>query len=57
MLEAQFHRCVGETRAGETAPPWMAGFGALSDLSDENRRVLNAIAEEFEKFNLEDIER
>ena len=57
MLEAQFHRSVGETRSGETAPPWMAGFGALSDLSDENRRVIKAIDEVFERLNPEDIER
>ena len=30
-------------------PPWMAGFGVLSDLADENRRVLDAIEEEFER--------
>lgn len=30
-------------------PPWMAGFGVLADLADENRRVLAAIEEEFER--------
>ena len=29
-------------------PPWMAGFGGLSDLGDEHRRVLDAIEDEFE---------
>ena len=33
----------------------MAGFGALSDLAGENRRVLAAIEEEFERLEPEDI--
>ena len=41
--------------AGNTEPPWMAGFGALSDLSDENRRILDAIEEEFEQLPAEDL--
>ena len=32
---------------GGDEPPWMAGFGALSDLADENRRVLDVIENEF----------
>jgi len=32
----------------------MVGFGALSDLSDENRRVLELIEEEFERLPPED---
>ena len=31
-------------------PPWMSGFGRLSDLSDEHRLVLDAIEEEFENL-------
>lgn len=42
-------------RAGRTDPPWMAGFGALSDLSDENRRILEIIKQEFETIAPEDI--
>lgn len=42
-------------RVGKTDPPWMAGFGALSDLSDENRRILGIIEEEFETISPEDI--
>ncbi len=38
-----------------TDPPWMAGFGVLSDLSDENRRILKIIEEEFETIP-EDVE-
>ena len=33
----------------------MAGFGALSDISGENRRVLEAIEMEFEKLTPEDV--
>ena len=33
----------------------MAGFGALSDLSDENRRILEAIEMEFERLSPEDV--
>ena len=32
----------------------MAGFGALSDLADENRRVLAIIENEFESLSPED---
>ena len=47
-VEEQIRRRPHEDRAGGTEPPWMAGFGALSDLSDESRRVLAAIEAEFE---------
>ena len=33
----------------------MAGFGALSDLADEHRRVLEAIEMEFERLTPEDV--
>ena len=36
--------------ANETAePPWMAGFGGLSDLGDDHRRIREAIEDEFER--------
>ena len=35
--------------------PWMDGFGALSDLSAENRRILAVIEQEFETLSPEDI--
>lgn len=54
-LEEQLRRCTGESRCGKAEPPWMAGFGALSDLSDENRRVLNVIEQEFEAIAPEDL--
>ena len=53
-LEEQLRRRPRGGRAGDREPPWMAGFGALSDLSDENRRVLASIEEEFERHPLED---
>ena len=34
--------------------PWMAGFGKLSDLSSENRRVAEMIEDEFERLELGD---
>ena len=43
----------GRSSDGEE-PPWMTGFGALSDLADENRLVLDAIEEEFERLSPED---
>ena len=53
-LEEKLRRCAGDTGGSEHEPPWMAGFGALSDLADENRRVLAAIEEEFERLDPED---
>lgn len=49
-LEEQLRRCAGETEA-----PWMAGFGELSDLSDENRRILTVIEQEFETLSPKDL--
>lgn len=54
-LEEQLRRCAGGNRAGNGRPPWMAGFGALSDLADEHRRVLDTIEEEFERLAPEDL--
>ena len=39
---------------GDEELPWMAGFGALSDLAAENRRVLALIEDEFERLSPED---
>ena len=39
--------------AGDAEPPWMAGFGALADLREENRRIEALIEEEFEKLPAE----
>ena len=54
-LEEELLRCTGGNRAGNAEPPWMAGFGTLSDLSDENRRVLDLIEEEFERLSPADL--
>lgn len=46
-LEEHLRRC-GDAPAGRgPEPPWMAGFGELSDLAGENRRILALIEEEF----------
>ena len=47
-LEEELRRCAQHSDCAEDEPPWMAGFGALSDLADENRRVLAVIDAEFE---------
>ena len=56
-LEEQLRRYAGGNQAGNgrPPPPWMAGFGALSDLADEHRRVLGVIEEEFERLAPEDL--
>ena len=54
-LEEKLRRCAAEGAARDTEPPWMAGFGALSDLSNENRFILATIEEEFETLAPEDI--
>ena len=57
VLEERLQHCAGDAPFREHAkePPWMAGFGALSDLADENRRVLELIEEEFETLTQEDL--
>ena len=54
-LEEKLRRCSAEVSGRKGDPPWMAGFGALSDLSNENRSVLDAIEREFETLAPEDI--
>ena len=54
-LEEQLRHCTSENRTGKAEPPWMTGFGALSDLSDETRRVLSVIEEEFETLSPKDL--
>ena len=44
-----------DTTGPHAEPPWMAGFGGLSDLGDEHRLVLDAIKEEFERLAPDDI--
>ena len=54
-LEEKLRRSTEGGSAANKEPPWMAGFGALSDIRDENRRVLELIEDEFERFSPEDI--
>ena len=44
----QHPRCSSEPGSRESEAPWMDGFGTLSDLADENRRILDVIEQEFE---------
>lgn len=46
-LQEKLRRCARESADRGPEPPWMAAFGALSDLSSEHRRVNAAIEEEF----------
>ena len=54
-LEEQFRRCASESGTRMSEAPWMDGFGGLSDLSDENRRVLDVIEQAFETLAPEDL--
>ena len=54
-LEGQFRRCASDSGTRMSETPWMGGFGALSDLSDKNRRVLCVIEQEFETLAPEDL--
>ena len=54
-LEEKLRRCASARSNGKEEAPWMAGFGVLADLSNEHRRVLGAIEEEFETLAPEDI--
>lgn len=54
-LEEQLRRCSSDPDRRMSTAPWMAGFGALSDMADENSRVLQAIEQEFETFAPEDL--
>ena len=54
-LKEQLRRYNIETHGEDAGPPWMAGFGVLSDLSDENCRVLGLIEEEFERLDPEQL--
>jgi len=55
-LERRLKRAVEAADGVRDAPPWMAGYGALSDLADENSRILDLIEEEFEKLHPEDLQ-
>ena len=54
-LDEHLRRCTGKVRSDAAEVPWMAGFGALSDLAEENRRILGVIEQEFETITPEDL--
>ena len=54
-LEEKLQRSTDGRSASNEQPPWMAGFGALSDIRDENRRVIELIEDEFERLSPEDV--
>ena len=47
-LDEKLRRCAAGDGGTASEAPWMAGFGALSDLSSENRRIAAALEDEFE---------
>lgn len=47
-VQERLRRCTREAHHQDKDPLWMAGFGVLADLKNENRRVLRMIDEEFE---------
>ena len=52
-LKGQLRRGTMEARVRDAEPPWMAGFGALSDLGDDHRHIREAIEDEFGRFTPE----
>lgn len=55
-LDEKLRRASAPTTSGSNAePPWMAGFGALADLRDENRRIAALIEDEFEKLPADEV--
>lgn len=54
-LEEKIRLCASPVFGREKKTPWMAGFGALSDLSSENRRIASMIEAEFETLDPEEM--
>ncbi len=54
-LERRLKRAAEAAGGVGDVPPWMAGYGALSHLANENRRILGLIEEEFEQLHPEDM--
>lgn len=55
-IEQRLQRAVEAAGGVRDEPPWMAGFGAMSHLAEENRRILGLIEEEFEKLHPQDLQ-
>ena len=51
VVQEHLRRSSPEAHDPDKEPPWMAGFGVLADLRDENRCVLRMIEEEFERLD------
>ena len=47
-IEEHLRRYAPESETVNFEPPWMTGFGVLSDLASENKLVLETIKAEFE---------
>ena len=47
-IDEHLRRYARKCGTGDYEPPWMAGFGVLSDLASENKFVLEMIKAEFE---------
>lgn len=59
FTEALEEKIRAETREGDDPVkqrPWMAGFGELSHLSEETRRIQRIIDDEFGRLEPEDLE-
>ena len=54
-LDEKLRRGVTTTDGAATEPAWMAGFGELSDLALENRRIEAIIEAEFETLSPDDL--
>ena len=54
-LHEKLSRCAEAPLPSDTGLLWMAGFGALADLADENKRVLQEIDAAFESLEPEDL--
>ena len=54
-LEEKLRRPAAADEGTGREPPWMAGFGMLSDLENENRRITGMIEDEFETLAPDDI--
>lgn len=53
-LDEKLRRRTNDEDTAREAP-WMAGFGMLSDLSNENRHIAGIIEDEFETLAPDDI--
>ena len=54
-LDEKLRRYAGNVNGEVQDPPWMAGFGELSDLAAENRRIEALVEAEFETLSPDDI--